>query len=185
MIRYITLALIASTSIAYAGDTTIDVDSDSDSRSTSSSGVYIAGSGDNTPGLGGSGSNSTAPCVVNNGAGVVAPGAGVSFSWSRIARDCETRVEAQALEHLLGREAAITHLCIHDRSMRQTLQAMGYCRPSRPQVVRDDYTTAGKYSRPIVSSSNIPSADVQLARSLGVEPGVYTRSELVRMKLSQ
>lgn len=99
----------------------------SESNSNSSSGVYIGGnSRTNTPSVGGS-SNNTSSCVIGNHVGIGVEGLGFSVGAGRVDKECNVREEAKALLALLGRRAAIAHLCKHDKSIRETLVEQGYC----------------------------------------------------------
>lgn len=108
----------------------------SHSHSGAQSAVILEGStyGNNTPGLGGIGANSTAGCVIGSGAGVVLPGFGAQATGGKMDRDCVTRQEAAMLAELLnmpdspGKRAAIHHACAYSESLRHTLVAVGACR---------------------------------------------------------
>lgn len=106
---------------------------DTEAQSESNSGVYIGGTtvGNNTPSAHSSATNSTAPCVVGEGFGVSVPGMGFSASNGRINGNCETLVEAKALQELLGNRAAIAHLCKHNKDMQATLVDLGVCKVIR------------------------------------------------------
>lgn len=127
------------------------VNSGSESAALSQSGVTVNGSNipDNTPGLGGSLTNSTAPCVIGTAFGIVGPGAGVNFGNGRINQECVIRVEAQILGELLSqpatpaRQAQIAHLCANDESFQETLTAAGFCQVQTP-------------TQPTVSSRSVP-----------------------------
>lgn len=119
--------------------------SQADAESGSYSGVNIEGSNydnkNNTPGLGGIAGNTTAPCVISNGAGVVLPGGGIQFSTGRLDPDCVTRTEASILRDIAAmrngppKTAAILHFCSNDVSMRKTLIQLRLCAaPSEPTV---------------------------------------------------
>lgn len=121
-ITLLALAVIIPT-LTYAGDI------ETEAQSQSNSGVYIGGTTveRNTPSMGNSVTNSTAPCVVGKGFGVAVPGMGISSSNGRIDGNCETLQEAKALQSLLGNRAAIAHLCKHNKDMQATLVDLGVC----------------------------------------------------------
>ena len=108
---------------------------DANSQSGASSQVILEGSSyqRHAPGMGGVGTNSTAPCVVGYGGGLVIPGGGVQLSNGKIDRDCVTRTEAAMLRDLLdmppsaGRQAALHHACANNERLRETLVAVGAC----------------------------------------------------------
>lgn len=117
----VALSLFPATAIAHEFNT--------ESSSESNSGVYIGGTtvGKNTPSAHSSTTNSTAPCVVGKGFGISGPGLGISSSNGRIDDTCETLEEAKALRSLINDRAAITHLCRHNKDIRETLVGLGLC----------------------------------------------------------
>ena len=108
---------------------------DSNSHSGANSQVVLEGSVYErpAPGLGGIGGNTTAPCIVAQGFGLVGPGAGIQYSGGRTDMACLTRTEAAMLKDLLdmrptaGRQAAIYHACKYSERLRDTLVAAGVC----------------------------------------------------------
>ena len=132
MHRFILIAALT----AFAGQAAAqDVTADSNSHSGAQSSIVREGTDIDraAPGLGGIGGNSTAPCAIAQGFGIVGPGAGLQFGNARIDKSCLTRVEAAMLRDLLdmrpspGRQAAIHHACANNKRLRETLVAMGAC----------------------------------------------------------
>ena len=125
------LAMILPTSAIAQATTSADANSTSGANSQ----VILEGSSyeRHAPGLGGIGSNSTSPCAISQGIGLVGPGAGIQFGNTRIDKGCLTRTEAAMLRDLLdmrpspGRQAAIHHACAKSASLRDTLVAVGAC----------------------------------------------------------
>lgn len=111
------------------------VNSESGSQSAAQSHVILEGSNYDrpAPGMGGVGGNSTAPCVISRGWGVVGPGAGIQYTNGRIDDSCLTRTEAAMVKDLLdmppsqGKQAAIAHACRYSERLRETLVAAGAC----------------------------------------------------------
>lgn len=125
----VSLALVPGASFARSAT------ADSSSNSGANSQVILEGSEspNYAPGLGGVGGNSTAPCVIGTGFGIVGPGAGLQFSGGRIEEHCLTRTESAMLADLLnmpnspGKRAAIAHACKFDKRLQETLVAVGVC----------------------------------------------------------
>lgn len=132
----LTTALVLLGSVASAGNVT----SGSQSGSQSFSGVNIEGStsttdfSDTVPGMGAPSMNHTTSCALSASGAVSGPGFGIAFGNGRIDDECNTREEARFLHDLLSqppsyaRKAAIHHACSRDKSMRNTLVAIGVCR---------------------------------------------------------
>lgn len=109
----------------------------SESGSNSAANSHVTFEGTNyerpAPGLGGIGTNSTAPCVIGQGFGVVGPGAGIQWSGGKIDESCLTRTEAAMLRDMLnmpqspGKQAAIAHACRYSDRLQTTLVATGHC----------------------------------------------------------
>lgn len=112
--------------------------SDSVSDSQSYSGVRIEGSSTDfssqVPGMGAPSMGHTTSCALSASGAVSGPGFGISFGNGRIDGECNTREEARFLHDLLSqrpshaRTAAIHHACSNDKSMRETLMAIGICK---------------------------------------------------------
>lgn len=130
------LASILPAAASAQGTTTADANSQSGANSQ----VILEGSSyqRHAPGLGGVGSNSTAPCVVGYGGGLVIPGGGIQIGNGKIDKNCEVRTEAAMLRDLLnmqtspGKTAAILHACKNSDRMSETLGAMGHCPQAAP-----------------------------------------------------
>lgn len=102
-------------------------ESSATSESTSSSGVYFGGNSPSAPSVGGS-SNNTGPCILGNSLGFSIPGVGINIGAGRVDKECNVREEAKAINALIGKKAAIAHLCKHDKTIRETLVEKGYCK---------------------------------------------------------
>jgi len=131
-------AAIATALIFASSASAQSVNSDSVSQSGSYSGVVIEGSNTDlssqVPGMGAPSMSHTTSCALSASGAVSGPGFGISFGNGRIDDECNTREEARFLHDLLSqrpshaRRAAIHHACSRDKSMRDTLVAIGVCR---------------------------------------------------------
>lgn len=127
---FATAVAVVMAGSAFAGTT-------SNSHSSSDA-LSIAQSGDNinvfegskipndTPSMGAPSINSTGPCLVSAGGALAAPGFGVSFGGAREDQKCNIRNDSAMIYQIVGRKAAIEHLC-SDADMRRTLAPMGLC----------------------------------------------------------
>lgn len=124
--------LVMGASASMAGSTAVGVDNDNVSLSGSS--VNIEGS-ENTPGIAGSGSGSTAPCVISNFVGLGQPGFGLGVSIPYKDRTCAIMREVEFLNAMVNLRAqnpeayraAIYHACSNSRRLRKTLVEIGLC----------------------------------------------------------
>ena len=107
-----------------------EVNATSESNSDAQSSIYIGGnkSINNTPSMSAV-SNNTISCAIGNSAALAVPGFGASIGSGKIDKECNIREEALILRNLVGIPAAIEHFCRNDESLRQTLEAQGYCKP--------------------------------------------------------
>ena len=160
------VAAMAMASPAFANGSGVTSQSDAASQSGSYSGVNIEGSNydykNNTPGLGGIAGNTTAPCVISNGAGVVIPGGGIQFSTGRLDPDCVTRTEASILRDIAAmrngppKNAAILHFCSNDVSMRRTLIQLRLCAaPAEPSVSTRSQTRSVVRAAPVSQTAPV------------------------------
>lgn len=139
-IATIALTVALTMPVAALAQAVADSNAESISQSGAQSAVILEGSSypRNTPGLGGIGVNTTTPCSVGTGAGIVVPGAGVQFSGGKVDKGCVTRQEAAMLADLMnmpsspGKRAAIHHACAFSDTLRHTLVAIGACRMVEP-----------------------------------------------------
>mgnify|MGYP003565852511 FL=1 len=132
------IAAIATAIILATSASAQSVTSDSVSQSGSYSGVTIEGSttdlSSQVPGMGAPSMSHTTSCALSASGAISGAGFGISFGNGRIDDECNTREEARFLHDLLSqrpshaRRAAIHHACSRDKSMRDTLVAIGVCR---------------------------------------------------------
>jgi hypothetical protein len=110
---------------------------DSESSAQSYSGVTTSSTtdfSDSVPGMGAPSMSHTTSCALSASGAVSGPGFGISFGNGRIDSECNTREEARFLHDLLSqrpshaRRASLHHVCSNDKSMRNTLVAMGICK---------------------------------------------------------
>lgn len=130
--------LTALFTVAAASASAQSVSSESVSQSGSYSGVVVEGSetdlSNQVPGMAAPGMSHTTSCALSATGAISMPGFGISFGNGRIDGECNTREEARFLHDLLSqrpshaRQAAIYHACSRDKSMRDTLVAIGACR---------------------------------------------------------
>ena len=135
------IAAIATAIILATSASAQSVTSDSVSQSGSYSGVTIEGSttdlSSQVPGMGAPSMSHTTSCALSASGAISGAGFGISFGNGRIDDECNTREEARFLHDLLSqrpshaRRAAIHHACSRDKSMRDTLVAIGVCRVVR------------------------------------------------------
>lgn len=125
--------VLSATVVSAQSQTTTDAWGQAEAGAMSNSGVTIEGSGPNVPGVGAPGMNHTAPCVIGHSSGVAVAGFGVSHGGGTIDDNCNTREEVKFLHNLLSqrnnmaKRVAIAHACANDKSIQQTLVAMGLC----------------------------------------------------------
>ena len=135
---YIKLAAAAIVAMATSASAQ-EVYSGSQAGSTSYNNVQIGGQtsvtdlGKSVPGMGAPGMHHTASCALSASGALSGSGFGLAFGNGRIDKECNTREEARFLHDLLrqkpnaARRAAIYHACANDKSMRDTLVAIGVC----------------------------------------------------------
>ncbi len=107
--------------------------SESVSGAQSYSGVNVEASEslNNTPSMGAPSAIPTADCMNAASFAASGPGFGIALGGGNGNKKCNTRVEASVLNALVGKRAALHHICKHDAEMRATLVEMGLCRISR------------------------------------------------------
>ena len=126
--------LITAAALSFAGGASAQsLDSTSASQSQSYSGIQTEGDTINSSSAIAPSINATAPCVVPMSLGFGVAGLGLAGGTGKMDGDCVTRTEADILVSIstmpaAQRIVAVTHFCMFDLTMRQTMVALGWCK---------------------------------------------------------